>query len=121
MRSDGMPAGFGESSVRNLVRIIDFLPTLYAIGLVTMISNSSTRRLGDFAAGTLVIHDQGEITLDTLLGDDNRDVKKSRRPRGSTARVESAPAATPASVAAASVTAPDRGGLTQHAANARQR
>lgn len=82
VRSDGMPAGFAETAVRNLVRIVDFLPTAYALGLLTMFFNDSTRRLGDFAAGTLVIHDQGEVTLDSLLADEGTPVQKSRRPRG---------------------------------------
>lgn len=81
VQSDGMPAGFAEIAVRNLVRIIDFLPTAYALGLITMFSNASARRLGDLAAGTLVIHDQGEVTLASLLAPDPMQDRTRRRVR----------------------------------------
>lgn len=66
VRMDGNPAGFIEIVVRNLVRIIDFLPGAYAIGLVTMFFNHRARRLGDFAAGTLVVKERSEIGLASL-------------------------------------------------------
>lgn len=47
-----------EAITRNLVRIIDWIPGIYAVGIVTMLLNSKNRRLGDFAAGTLVVHDR---------------------------------------------------------------
>jgi len=55
----GVPVGLGDSLVRNLVRILDFLPLLYAVGVVTMFAGRQPRRLGDLAAGTLVVHDRG--------------------------------------------------------------
>jgi uncharacterized RDD family membrane protein YckC len=66
MRVDGSPVGMTDVIVRNLVRIIDFLPFGYGVGLLTMVSNRQARRLGDFAAGTLVVRDQGEIELSDL-------------------------------------------------------
>jgi len=66
VRMDGNPAGFIEIVVRNLVRIIDFLPGAYGIGLVTMFFNRRARRLGDFAAGTLVIKERPEVGLESL-------------------------------------------------------
>jgi uncharacterized RDD family membrane protein YckC len=68
VRLDGGPIGFGEAAVRNLVRIIDFLPVGYGVGLVTMFCNRQTRRLGDLAAGTLVVKHQSDIRLATLTG-----------------------------------------------------
>jgi len=47
-----------EAITRNLVRVVDFLPGIYGVGIVTMLLNSKNRRLGDFAAGTLVVHDR---------------------------------------------------------------
>jgi hypothetical protein len=41
--------------VRNLVRVVDFLPVLYGIGLVTLIVSSRSQRLGDYAGGTFVV------------------------------------------------------------------
>ncbi|MCC6453961.1 MAG: RDD family protein [Caldilineaceae bacterium] len=67
VRLDGAPVGFVPVAVRNLVRIVDFLPMGYGVGVVTMFCNRQARRLGDFAAGTLVVKDQGELTLNALL------------------------------------------------------
>lgn len=55
----GVPVGVGDSLVRNLIRIVDFLPFGYAIGVVAMFVGRQPRRLGDLAAGTVVIHDMG--------------------------------------------------------------
>jgi len=66
LQSDGMPIGASESAIRNLVRFIDFLPLFYGFGLITMFTNSQARRLGDFAAGTLVVHEESSVTLDDL-------------------------------------------------------
>lgn len=68
VRTDGNPIGFLQSTVRNLVRFVDFMPTAYGFGLITMFFNKNSRRLGDFAAGTLVIRDTTEIGLDDLVG-----------------------------------------------------
>ena len=59
----GEPLTIGQAAIRNLVRIVDFLPAFYAIGIVTMFSNSRAKRLGDFAAGTLVVRDRERISL----------------------------------------------------------
>lgn len=67
VRVDGAPVSFTPVAVRNLVRIVDFLPFSYAVGVITMFCNAQSRRLGDFAAGTLVVKDQGELSLDALL------------------------------------------------------
>lgn len=66
VRLDGNPAGFMEIVVRNLVRVVDFLPSAYGIGLLTMFFNQQARRLGDFAAGTLVVKERADIQLETL-------------------------------------------------------
>ena len=55
VNDDLTPVSFGTSLVRNLIRTADFLPFCYLFGLVTMVSNSRFQRLGDLAAGTLVI------------------------------------------------------------------
>lgn len=62
----GEPLTLGQAAIRNLVRIVDFLPVLYAIGIVAMFSNRQAKRLGDFAAGTLVVRDRQRISLDDL-------------------------------------------------------
>jgi uncharacterized RDD family membrane protein YckC len=52
---DGEPARFVAVIVRNLVRVVDFLPAFYGFGLVTIVASSRSQRLGDYAAGTFVV------------------------------------------------------------------
>jgi uncharacterized RDD family membrane protein YckC len=59
----GEPLTTGQAAIRNLVRVVDFLPVFYAVGVVTMFSNRRAKRLGDFAAGTLVVRDRERISL----------------------------------------------------------
>lgn len=66
IRLDGMPVAAAEVVIRNLVRLIDFLPSAYGVGVVTMFVNEKSRRLGDLAAGTVVIHDRSVKTLGDL-------------------------------------------------------
>ena len=58
--ADGTPVGWGASLTRNLLRTVDFLPVLYAFGIVSMLSDKEFRRLGDIVAGTLVVHRSAE-------------------------------------------------------------
>ena len=66
IRTDGTPITLAESIVRNLVRLVDFLPAYYGVGVVTMFVNGQSRRLGDLAAGTLVVRDRVAVTLESL-------------------------------------------------------
>lgn len=66
IRSDGSPIGVVESIVRNLIRIVDFLPLYYGIGVVVMFVSQRAQRLGDLAASTLVVYDRGVVTLESL-------------------------------------------------------
>jgi uncharacterized RDD family membrane protein YckC len=52
---DGSPATFTAVLVRNLARIVDFLPGFYAVGLLSVIVTPRSQRLGDLAAGTYVV------------------------------------------------------------------
>jgi uncharacterized RDD family membrane protein YckC len=58
IRKDGRPISFLDSAVRNIVRFFDILFEVYPIGLVVMFIDFKNRRLGDLAAGTLVILDR---------------------------------------------------------------
>jgi uncharacterized RDD family membrane protein YckC len=55
VRDDGFPIGVRDSLVRNLLRAVDLLPWYYAVGLIAMLVSSQGKRLGDLAAGTLVV------------------------------------------------------------------
>lgn len=59
VRADGGPVGFLASAVRNLLRLVDFLPGGYGVGIVAVLASSRNQRLGDMAAGTLVVREAG--------------------------------------------------------------
>ena len=56
IHDDGTPIGWNASLIRNLLRIVDFLPVMYGFGIISMMLNSDFKRLGDLAAGTLVVY-----------------------------------------------------------------
>lgn len=66
IRIDGTPITMAESIIRNLIRVVDFLPVYYGVGVVTMFIDHQARRLGDLAAGTVVVRDQATVTLESL-------------------------------------------------------
>ena len=53
---DGTPVGWYQSTVRNFLRFVDFLPVLYGTGLLSMLLQKDFKRLGDLAAGTFVVY-----------------------------------------------------------------
>jgi uncharacterized RDD family membrane protein YckC len=55
---DGSAVGVLQSAVRNLCRIIDFLPFFYAAGLLAMLLSRQNRRLGDLLAGTILVREE---------------------------------------------------------------
>jgi uncharacterized RDD family membrane protein YckC len=58
VRSGGRPITLVRSALRNILRIIDILPALYAVGMVTIFITPRNQRLGDLAAGSLVVRDR---------------------------------------------------------------
>ncbi|HEY0796786.1 MAG TPA: RDD family protein, partial [Acidisarcina sp.] len=58
IKDTGRPIGLFESMGRNLVRIVDMLPGIYAVGVITMFLNRRQQRLGDLVAGTIVVHER---------------------------------------------------------------
>jgi uncharacterized RDD family membrane protein YckC len=66
---DGLPITPAASLTRNLLRVADFLPFGYAFAIISMLLRGDSKRLGDIAAGTLVVHRQRaapKITLDNV-------------------------------------------------------
>jgi len=61
VNDDGTPITFGPSLVRNLLRVVDFLPLAYLTGIIASLCNHQFKRLGDLAAGTLVIYDAAPL------------------------------------------------------------
>jgi uncharacterized RDD family membrane protein YckC len=58
----GGPVTVRASVTRNLVRIIDFLPSFYAVGMFTLIAGTTQQRLGDIAAGTVVTFEPRKVS-----------------------------------------------------------
>jgi uncharacterized RDD family membrane protein YckC len=58
VRLGGEPVGFLASAVRNLLRLVDSLPGIYAVGAVCILFSRRNQRLGDLAAGTLVVRER---------------------------------------------------------------
>lgn len=59
VRLGGEPVGFLTSAVRNLLRLVDMQPgLLYAVGAGTILFSRRNQRLGDLAAGTLVVRER---------------------------------------------------------------
>ncbi len=66
IREGGRPLTFSASMIRNVIRLIDFLPFYYMIGVIVMFIDRKSRRLGDFAAHTIVVKEQKSVKLDSL-------------------------------------------------------
>jgi uncharacterized RDD family membrane protein YckC len=57
IRKGGRPISFVAAVIRNILRAVDILGEIYPLGLVVMFIDSRNRRLGDLAAGTLVVRE----------------------------------------------------------------
>jgi uncharacterized RDD family membrane protein YckC len=64
----GEPLTFTQAGIRNIVRIVDFLPYAYGVGLIVLFANGKGKRLGDLAAGTIVVKDSDHVWLWQLPG-----------------------------------------------------
>jgi uncharacterized RDD family membrane protein YckC len=61
LNDDGTPVRWPGALTRNLLRAADFLPFLYGVGLITMLMNRDFKRLGDLAAGTVVVYQAEKV------------------------------------------------------------
>ncbi len=66
IREGGRPLDFSASAIRNLIRLVDFLPFFYGLGVLVMFADERARRLGDLAAGTLVVREGSALSLALL-------------------------------------------------------
>src|SRR5205807_3293692 len=64
----GEPMTFIQAGIRNVVRIVDFLPYGYGVGVVVLFINGKGKRLGDLAAGTIAAKDSDHVWLWQLPG-----------------------------------------------------
>lgn len=58
IKETGRPITPVESVARNLLRIVDQLPAFYAVGIASVLLSKQGKRLGDFVAGTIVVHER---------------------------------------------------------------
>ena len=66
LKTSGYPITFSDAVIRNLVRFVDLLPGFYGVGLVTMFFSPQARRLGDYAAGTVVVRERPVVRLSDI-------------------------------------------------------
>src|SRR5271165_5672456 len=58
IKDSGRPITPAEAIGRNLMRIVDQLPALYAVGICSVLLSRQNKRLGDFVTGTIVVHEK---------------------------------------------------------------
>ncbi len=61
IRNDGRPVSFVDAALRNILRFVDIVGSVYPVGLAFMFVDSRNRRLGDLATGTLVVMEKRGI------------------------------------------------------------
>ena len=67
IKENGYPLSPLDSIIRNIVRVIDFFPFAYGVGVITMFANARAKRLGDLAAGTIVVQVREQVKLSELI------------------------------------------------------
>ena len=67
VRENGQPIDANAAILRNLLRAVDILPGFYAIAAVVMARDPKFRRLGDMAAGTMVVHEDRKRIAQTFV------------------------------------------------------
>jgi uncharacterized RDD family membrane protein YckC len=83
IRESGYPIRPADSVIRNVVRVVDWLPLFYGIGVLVMLFNKRSRRLGDFAAGTLVVREgSARQALSTVVAPATLEPAALEEPRG---------------------------------------
>ncbi len=70
VKIDGYQASFGDYLIRWILRIIDISISSGVIGLIAMVVNSKTQRLGDISAGTAVITLKNKVTINSTILED---------------------------------------------------
>jgi uncharacterized RDD family membrane protein YckC len=68
IKQGGYALRFFDTLLRNLLRVVDFIPFFYGVGLLSLLLTRDSQRLGDLVAGTLVVY-QEPVETESLLPD----------------------------------------------------
>jgi uncharacterized RDD family membrane protein YckC len=80
IKDSGRQITLFEALARNLLRVVDMIPpNFYLVGIITMLCNRQQKRLGDFVAGTIVIHER--TSEQPLLGHNSLSITASVYPQ----------------------------------------
>jgi hypothetical protein len=94
IKDSGRQITLFEALARNLIRVIDMLPSFYLVGVITMLCNKEQKRLGDLVAGTIVVHERSDEQ--PLMSHNSRTFTASLYPQPLEAAPESVSAMIPA-------------------------
>ncbi len=68
---EGLRVNFTSSAIRNVLLLVDNLPFFGVVALFSTMSNSHRQRIGDIAAGTLVVYEEKPSTISALQKNEN--------------------------------------------------
>ena len=66
VRAGGQPITLLPSMARNVLRLVDFLPFGYLVGIISVLWTRRNQRLGDLVAGTLVIRERRTRAIEQM-------------------------------------------------------
>jgi len=81
IKDDGRPLTPAESIGRNLMRIVDWLPVFYGVGILCAFFTKGNKRLGDLVVGSLVVRETSLAELKPIW--QTAPAQESRLPKGS--------------------------------------
>ncbi len=58
IQDSGKPIQVWQAIARNVIRLLDQFPGFYPVGLVSALLSRQNKRLGDYVAGTVVVHER---------------------------------------------------------------
>lgn len=61
IQESGRPITVYEAVARNLLRIVDSIPGLYGVAIISALLSAKSKRLGDYVAGTVVVHEKPTV------------------------------------------------------------
>lgn len=83
IKDSGRPITAFEAISRNFMRVIDSMPGMYGVAVISIFVDKQSRRLGDMVAGTVVVHDKKEESAQPFMNVSQNDMAAT--PLGSAA------------------------------------